>query len=78
MKTSPYQALQTIRRLSRELQKLDERTLDTASKRSQAEMKGVRLALARLEKTLQTEVNERKKIREVYEAQLRALNTKEK
>jgi len=75
MKTGPYQALQSLRRIARELRALDERY--EGSKQSQAEMKGACLSVARLEKTLQTEVNARKKLRELYEANLKALKAEE-
>jgi hypothetical protein len=74
----PHQALQTIRRLSREVEDLTERFTATASKRALADLNGVRLSLARVQKSVQTDVNARKKLRELHAAQLAALKAGER
>jgi predicted TIM-barrel fold metal-dependent hydrolase len=74
----PHQALAVVRRLAREAEKLDENLEAHGSKRARAELRGVRLTLARVQKTLQSEVNARRKLRELHEAQLQALKDQER
>jgi hypothetical protein len=69
----PHQVLAKLRRINREVEDLAQRFTDTGSKHAVADLSGVRLALARAQKTLQTDVNARKKLRELHAAQLAAL-----
>jgi hypothetical protein len=78
MKLHPHQVLQVLRRLSREVEDLAERFSDTGSKRALADLNGVRLALARARKTVQTDVNARKKLMELHAARLAALKREER
>lgn len=77
MQIHPHQVLQTLRRLNREVEDLAERFSATGSKRALADLNGVRLSLARALKTVQTDVNARKKLRELHAAQLAALKREE-
>jgi hypothetical protein len=74
----PHQVLQILRRLNREVEDLAERFDSTGSNRAIADLNGVRLALARAQKTVQTDVNARKKLRELHAAQLNALRAQER
>jgi hypothetical protein len=78
MKLHPHQVLQTLRRLNREVEDLAERFSATGSKRALADLNNVRRALARAQKTVQTDVNARKKLRELHAAQLAALKAGER
>lgn len=73
MKIHPHQALQALRRMTREVESLTERLSETGSKQALAGLKDVLLSLVRAQKTVQSDVNARRKLKELHDAQLRAL-----
>lgn len=74
MKTSHYTVLQTTRRILKEVELLQTKIPDGSNKASASCAKSI-AALRELEKSVSVEVNKRRKLREVYEAKLRALES---